>query len=142
MAIKDSTLEVNNVDYWEEESYEEEPATEENDAVEQEINTTVPERKRSPQNEENGTRKKQKADYNTYEQYYQQPSNAAHHAVPPVPPIMNRDDEGLSNLIMAWYYAGYYTGLYQVSISFNSLLHIILTNCPGTKKIKYTKIDE
>ncbi|CAI2161986.1 5058_t:CDS:10 [Funneliformis geosporum] len=28
-------------------------------------------------------------------------------------PIPGFDDEALSNLIMAWYYSGYYTGLYQ-----------------------------
>ncbi|KAG2195776.1 hypothetical protein INT47_005753 [Mucor saturninus] len=32
---------------------------------------------------------------------------------PPPPPPMTGQDEGLSNLMMAWYYAGYYTGLYQ-----------------------------
>lgn len=34
----------------------------------------------------------------------------------PTLPMMPQDNEGLSNLIMAWYYAGYYTGLYQVKI--------------------------
>ncbi|KAI8638477.1 hypothetical protein BD408DRAFT_446774, partial [Parasitella parasitica] len=32
---------------------------------------------------------------------------------PPLPPVPSQDNEALSNLIMAWYYAGYYTGLYQ-----------------------------
>lgn len=32
---------------------------------------------------------------------------------PPPPPGLPQNNEALSNLIMAWYYAGYYTGLYQ-----------------------------
>ncbi|KAI9357760.1 hypothetical protein BD770DRAFT_388273 [Pilaira anomala] len=33
-------------------------------------------------------------------------------AMPPMPPMPSNQDD-LSNLIMAWYYCGYYTGLYQ-----------------------------
>lgn len=33
---------------------------------------------------------------------------------PPPPPGLPQNNEALSNLIMSWYYAGYYTGLYQV----------------------------
>lgn len=29
------------------------------------------------------------------------------------PPMSGFDDEALTNLIMAWYYSGYYTGLYH-----------------------------
>ncbi|RUS29628.1 hypothetical protein BC938DRAFT_480434 [Jimgerdemannia flammicorona] len=33
---------------------------------------------------------------------------------PPLPPMSDLpDDEGLANLLMAWYFSGYYTGLYQ-----------------------------
>lgn len=35
---------------------------------------------------------------------------------PPPPPGLPQNNEALSNLIMAWYYAGYYTGLYQVRL--------------------------
>jgi hypothetical protein len=45
-----------------------------------------------------------------------------HPQAPPAPPVMPQD-EGLSNLMMAWYYAGYYTGLYQVSF--------FLFHCPS-----------
>lgn len=38
--------------------------------------------------------------------------------IPPPPAIPSRgdaaSDEDLTNLLMAWYYSGYYTGLYQV----------------------------
>ncbi|KAI9265383.1 hypothetical protein EDC94DRAFT_54640 [Helicostylum pulchrum] len=33
---------------------------------------------------------------------------------PPPPPPVQQDNEALSNLMMAWYYAGYYTGVYQI----------------------------
>ncbi|GAA5811022.1 hypothetical protein MFLAVUS_004451 [Mucor flavus] len=35
-------------------------------------------------------------------------------APPPPPPPVQQDNEALSNLMMAWYYAGYYTGVYQM----------------------------
>ncbi|KAL0090105.1 hypothetical protein J3Q64DRAFT_1728346 [Phycomyces blakesleeanus] len=55
---------------------------------------------------------------------YHAPENITHPAhtmptMPPMPPMPQRsngssqDDEMLSNLMMAWYYSGYYTGLYQ-----------------------------
>ncbi|KAI9025931.1 hypothetical protein CLU79DRAFT_743790 [Phycomyces nitens] len=61
------------------------------------------------------------------EHSYYTPKSTAHapHAMPtippmpPMPPMPQRanssaqDDEMLSNLMMAWYYSGYYTGLYQ-----------------------------
>ncbi|CAG8520773.1 16086_t:CDS:2 [Funneliformis mosseae] len=43
---------------------------------------------------------------------YPQPTDPNIPPKAPVP-IPGFDDEALSNLIMAWYYSGYYTGLYQ-----------------------------
>ncbi|KAG2229669.1 hypothetical protein INT48_008901 [Thamnidium elegans] len=34
---------------------------------------------------------------------------------PAPPPPVQQDNEALSNLMMAWYYAGYYTGVYQAN---------------------------
>jgi len=43
--------------------------------------------------------------------------NSGWYSIPPkpiVPPMVSPDDdEALANLLMAWYYSGYYTGLYQ-----------------------------
>lgn len=48
-------------------------------------------------------------------------------APPSPPPPVQQDNEALSNLMMAWYYAGYYTGVYQVNIIlYNSVLNIYL----------------
>ena len=39
---------------------------------------------------------------------------AAAASVPPVAAVLP-DDENLANLVLAWYYAGYYTGKYMAS---------------------------
>ncbi|KAL7332183.1 hypothetical protein PS15p_204263 [Mucor circinelloides] len=60
------------------------------------------------------TSKKARYQDNQQEYYYQHPQYAAAPAPPPMPPSMpTQDNEAFSNLIMSWYYAGYYTGLYQ-----------------------------
>ncbi|KAG0165792.1 hypothetical protein DFQ30_008002, partial [Apophysomyces sp. BC1015] len=65
--------------------------------------------------------------YGSYQQNYAEYSAPHHHhmsaAQPPPPPpfpmppsanhASHNEDEALSNLIMAWYYSGYYTGYYQ-----------------------------
>lgn len=45
-------------------------------------------------------------------------SNGTRHNMPPVPVLpqavmSNMSDESLKNLMMSWYYAGYYTGLHE-----------------------------
>ncbi|KAG1438229.1 hypothetical protein G6F56_012729 [Rhizopus delemar] len=47
-----------------------------------------------------------------YTEEYAQNHTAPQFNYPPPPPVAGQDD-GLSNVIMAWYYAGYYTALYQ-----------------------------
>ncbi|KAL9537791.1 hypothetical protein MBANPS3_011465 [Mucor bainieri] len=65
------------------------------------------------------TSKKAKYQDHRQEYYYQDPhyngaSTSASTPAPPMPPSMPaQDNEAFSNLIMSWYYAGYYTGLYQ-----------------------------
>jgi hypothetical protein len=43
-----------------------------------------------------------------------QPQQQYSNYPPQTATISEGDDDGLSNVIMAWYYAGYYTALYQV----------------------------
>jgi len=32
----------------------------------------------------------------------------------PLPPVVDDEDEDLSNLLLAWYYTGFYTAKYQM----------------------------
>mmetsp|Transcript_44044 Transcript_44044/g.89000 ORF Transcript_44044/g.89000 Transcript_44044/m.89000 type:complete len:160 (-) Transcript_44044:304-783(-) len=41
--------------------------------------------------------------------------------MPPMPPGAASDDEALSDLLLAWYYSGYYTGRYQATMDFKRL---------------------
>jgi hypothetical protein len=41
-------------------------------------------------------------------------------ALPPIPNIAGVDKETLTNLLMSWFYAGYYTGLAEKQASSNS----------------------
>ncbi|GAN04339.1 hypothetical protein MAM1_0061c03799 [Mucor ambiguus] len=64
------------------------------------------------------TSKKARHQDNQQEYYYQDHHyDAAAPPPPPAPPMPlsmpAQDNEAFSNLIMSWYYAGYYTGLYQ-----------------------------
>ncbi|KAI7888084.1 uncharacterized protein EV154DRAFT_518629 [Mucor mucedo] len=107
--VDDPEEEVEEEVYYEEEEeevyYEEEiDATE----VPYQPDTTEEERRERPI-EETGKKRQSK------KPRYEPPltSSTAPPAPAPPPPPMMGQDEGLSNLMMAWYYAGYYTGLYQ-----------------------------
>ncbi|KAI8072201.1 uncharacterized protein B0P05DRAFT_549292 [Gilbertella persicaria] len=56
----------------------------------------------------------QAMDTNAYEQYY---TDQSFMQPPPMPPpTTSEENELFSNVIMSWYYAGYYTALYQASV--------------------------
>jgi hypothetical protein len=137
--FKDAPIEnVGSVKYQEEEEeeeyQEEEYQYQEGDGNQQEYNDRYENEeevrspfKRSSNNYSDGSKqpKKKKKDkiypmnneHNDYHSYYQ---------TPPVPPPalpQTGQDEALSNLMMAWYYSGYYTGLYQVS-TFESIVMV------------------
>lgn len=98
-------------DLYEEETYEEEPSKAGMGNTEEQLYTEEPyyqeegpvEEERPSSAEERGQGRRKKA-------RYEYPASA------PAPPLPEQD-EGLSNMMMAWYYAGYYTGLYQVRVS-------------------------
>lgn len=95
------------VDIEEEEQHEEEQyAEQEQEQIDQETHSY-----------ENINKKARHHD-NQQEYYYHQDPHYTAAAPPPAPPPMpssmpTQDNEAFSNLIMSWYYAGYYTGLYQ-----------------------------
>ncbi|CAG8696678.1 5137_t:CDS:2, partial [Ambispora leptoticha] len=49
----------------------------------------------------------------SYYPYGPPPLSHSYGPPPPRPPMVETDDETLANLLMAWYFSGYYTGLYQ-----------------------------
>ncbi|KAI8875311.1 hypothetical protein K501DRAFT_337790 [Backusella circina FSU 941] len=63
--------------------------------------------------EPNLSKKKRKSKYPTNGEYQYQYNSSSSTVPPPPLPTLPSNDEALSNLIMAWYYSGYYTGLYQ-----------------------------
>ncbi|KAK4520088.1 signal recognition particle subunit [Mucor velutinosus] len=100
----------------EEEEEEEEQNEEEQYKEEQHGDEQYEEEEQTEQEAHSYENTSKKARYQ--EQYYYQDPHYAAAAppapAPPMPPSMPaQDNEAFSNLIMSWYYAGYYTGLYQ-----------------------------
>lgn len=93
---------------------EEEQEEEQEEELEEELEEEQEEEEEEEEHVYENTSKKAKYQDNQQEYYYQHPQYAAAPAPPPMPPSMpTQDNEAFSNLIMSWYYAGYYTGLYQ-----------------------------
>ncbi|RCH99182.1 hypothetical protein CU097_015521 [Rhizopus azygosporus] len=91
------------------EGQEEEQYEQEEEQYEQEEEEEYEQEKEQYDQEEEqydqGEQEKQAENINEQTQY--------DYSIPSPPPVSAGDDDGLSNVIMAWYYAGYYTALYQ-----------------------------
>ncbi|KAI9486682.1 MAG: hypothetical protein EXX96DRAFT_550083 [Benjaminiella poitrasii] len=110
--LRELEEEVYEEEAYEEEAYEEEQdyqTHEEGQALEHEKYEEDKDSRAEKDNTKKSKRHKQRDDNNCHQ--YEYPSDQP----PPVPPMMSQNDEALSNLIMSWYYAGYYTGLYQAN---------------------------